>query len=108
MPTRLAAWSDRFIEASWLMVALVTPLFFNVFSSRVFEPDKATAFRAIMLFALGFWVLRELEQPGGPRVLPARWINGLKRNPFSLPVLILAGSYVISTIFSVQPDVSFW
>ncbi|MCS6801053.1 MAG: O-antigen ligase family protein [Chloroflexota bacterium] len=106
MPTRFAAQLDRLLEASWLMVAIVVPLFFNVFSSRVFEPDKLTAFRGIMIFALAVWLLRELELPGAPGSLPRRWIAGFKANPLAGPVAILALSYVISTIFSVQPLVS--
>lgn len=88
------------------MVAIVVPLFFDVFSSRVFEPDKLTAFRGIMLFALAVWLLRELEMPGAPGRLPRRWLEGIKANPLAVPVAILALSYVISTIFSVQPLVS--
>ncbi|GIW08180.1 MAG: hypothetical protein KatS3mg060_2985 [Dehalococcoidia bacterium] len=106
MPTRFAAYLDRLLEASWLMVAVVVPLFFDVFSSRVFEPDKLTAFRGIMIFALAVWLLRELEMPGAPASLPRRWLDGFKANPLAVPVAILALSYVIATVFSVQPMVS--
>jgi tetratricopeptide (TPR) repeat protein/O-antigen ligase len=106
MPTRLAGYLDRLLEASWLMVAIVVPLFFDVFSSRVFEPDKLTAFRGIMVFALAVWLLRELELPGAPGSLPRRWLEGFKANPLAVPVAILAFSYVVATIFSVQPSVS--
>ncbi|GIW09594.1 MAG: hypothetical protein KatS3mg061_0651 [Dehalococcoidia bacterium] len=106
MPTRLAAHLDRLLEASWLMVAIVIPLFFDVFSARVFEPDKLTAFRGIMLFALAVWLLRELEFPGAPATLPRRWWEGFQANPLGVPVAVLALSYLISTIFSVQPLVS--
>ena len=106
MPTRLAAHLDRLLEASWLMVAIVIPLFFDVFSARVFEPDKLTAFRGIMLFALAAWLLRELEFPGAPATLPRRWWEGFRANPLGVPVAVLALSYLISTIFSIQPLVS--
>src|SRR5574337_122300 len=37
------------IEAGWLAAVVVVPLFFNVYSSRVFEPDKLTTLRSIAL-----------------------------------------------------------
>src|SRR5262249_23247462 len=76
------------------------------FSSRVFEPDKLSAFRIIMLFALVAWAVRELELPGGLEGAPGRWLAGPRANPLGVPLLVLAGSYFISTIFSVQPAVS--
>lgn len=106
MPSKLAAFTDRLLEASWLMVALVIPLFFNVYSARVFEPDKLTAFRAIMTLALCAWMVRELEMPGAPGNLLRRWYAGLRANPFGLPLAVLTASYLLSTVLSIQPTVS--
>ena len=38
MLTRIAVFCDKLLEAGWLAALIVTPLFFNVYSSRVFEP----------------------------------------------------------------------
>lgn len=38
--TRLSHFCDRALEAGWLLGVTITPVFFNVYSSRVFEPDK--------------------------------------------------------------------
>jgi hypothetical protein len=38
--TKLDHWCEAVIEAGWLAALVVAPMFFNVFSSRVFEPDK--------------------------------------------------------------------
>ena len=40
MQTKLSVFCDKLIEAGWLASAAVIPVFFNVYSSRVFEPDK--------------------------------------------------------------------
>lgn len=88
------------------MAAILVPTFFNVFSARVFEPDKLTAFRVLMLFAITAWLIREMEFSGGLVDAPSRWFAALKENPFGVPLLVIAGSYVISTIFSIQPLVS--
>jgi len=39
-------WCDRLIEMGWLAAIIVVPLFFNIYSSRVFEPDKLTTLRS--------------------------------------------------------------
>ena len=38
--SKVGAFCDKLIEAGWLAVVVIVPLFFNVYSSRVFEPDK--------------------------------------------------------------------
>jgi len=49
MQTRVAVFCDRVIEAGWLVAAMAVPLFFNIYSSRVFEPHKLTLLRSIAL-----------------------------------------------------------
>ena len=52
------------------MAALVVaPMFFNVFSSRVFEPDKISLVRSIALMMLLAWVIKIAN--GGFVWLPA-------------------------------------
>ena len=41
---------------AWLLAALCTPLFFNIYSSRVFEADKAALARSLALLALAAWL----------------------------------------------------
>ena len=108
MPSRLAGYADRVIEASWLLIAFLVPLFFNVFSARVFEPDKLTLFRVLMLLAIGAWVVREFEFGSTGGSVFERWKTSLKQNPLAAPALVLASSYLLSTILSVAPQVSFF
>ena len=35
--TKLSAFCDWVIEVGWLAAVIVTPLFFNVYSSRIFD-----------------------------------------------------------------------
>jgi hypothetical protein len=51
-PTRLSRLADGLMEACWLAALVVTPLFFNVYSSRIFEPDKASLLRSLALIML--------------------------------------------------------
>jgi tetratricopeptide (TPR) repeat protein/O-antigen ligase len=61
MPTKLSFLCDRIIEAGWLVALVVTPLFFNVHSSRIFEPDKITLLRSLALLMVLAWMVKGLE-----------------------------------------------
>jgi tetratricopeptide (TPR) repeat protein/O-antigen ligase len=97
------------MEAAWLAAVSVVPLFFNVYSSRIFEPDKITILRTLALTTLAAWIIKLVEEGG------IKWKsqNGDKslfkyliRYPLMLPVMGLVIVYIISTIFSVTPSIS--
>lgn len=130
--TKLDAWLNGIIEAGWLAALVLAPLFFNVFSSRVFEPDKISLIRSIALLMLLAWVVKLAN--GGAPWLPAfngagaasaasttsttdeeteataapngwRRIVGL---PLLIPIILLVAAYAISTGFGVARFVSWW
>lgn len=112
MPNRLSRYCDGVIEAGWLLALVVTPLFFNVYSSRVFEPDKIALLRSLALMVLAAWLIKIIQE-GGLRFenLPAdrfRSLRGFLRLPLALPVLAFIASYLISTLFSVTPYTSWF
>ncbi len=102
--TRFSAILDGILEAGWLAAIIVTPLFFNIYSSRVFEPDKLTTLRSIALVMAAVWLARWVEEraAGGGR-LRFSW-----RTPLVLPTLFTVLIYLISTAFSVTPYTSFF
>ena len=115
MPTKLSRYAEGVMEAAWLAAIIVVPVFFNVYSSRIFEPDKITLLRSLGLIILAAWLVKLIEQGG------ARWEhiphdgNGVKATLQSLvhipligPVLALAFVYILATIFSVTPSTSLW
>ena len=59
--TTIALWCERIIEAGWLFALVFIPSYFNLLSSRHFEPDKATSLRAIVLIMVAAGILRALE-----------------------------------------------
>jgi tetratricopeptide (TPR) repeat protein len=101
--SRLSAFCDKVIEASWLAAVILAPLFFNVYSSRVFEPDKITLVRSLALVMVGAWIIKWLEERGrnGDRTDRVTW-----RTPLMLPTLLFAGIYLIASLLSVVPRVS--
>ncbi|HST03879.1 MAG TPA: O-antigen ligase family protein [Chloroflexia bacterium] len=58
MLSRLGQWADRGIEIGWLAAVLIAPIYFNVYSSRVFEPDKISTLRTIVLLMLVAWIIK--------------------------------------------------
>jgi tetratricopeptide (TPR) repeat protein len=101
--SRLSAFCDRVIEASWLAALILAPLFFNVYSSRVFEPDKITIVRSLALIMVGAWIVKWLEERGRNPDRPDRvtW-----RTPLMLPTLVFVIVYIIASALSIVPRVS--
>ena len=46
------------MEAAWLAAVMLVPLFFNIYSSRIFEPDKLTLLRSLALVILAAWLVK--------------------------------------------------
>ncbi|HOU15914.1 MAG TPA: tetratricopeptide repeat protein [Anaerolineae bacterium] len=100
--SRLSAFCDRALEAGWLLGVTITPVFFNVYSSRVFEPDKLTTLRALATVMAMLWLVRLLEEILHKRApLRFSW-----RTPMVLPALVLMAVYLISSAFSLVPYTS--
>ena len=49
LSTKLSRYAEGVMEAAWLAAVIVVPVFFNVYSSRIFEPDKITLLRTIWI-----------------------------------------------------------
>lgn len=112
MPNRLQKLCDAIMEAAWLAALVVAPLYFNVFSQRVFEPDKIALVRSLALVALAAWLVKQIDRwrrgaepvsPGGEQAAIPLW-----RRPLARAVLALAAVYLLSTLASVTPRQSFW
>jgi len=86
------------VEGGWILIALALPLFFNVYSSRVFEPDKVALFRSLVVIMLAAWLIGRLGiRPARPRP-----------SPLLLLILALAGAWLLATAISLSPRISLW
>ena len=109
--SRTARVARGTIEACWLLALIVAPLYFNVQSERVFEPDKISLIRWLAIIAGGAWVVWVLETGWSPREGAESWRTVWRRLrdlPFALPALLVVLSYFISTLLSVAPNTSLW
>ena len=120
MSTKLSKWCEGIIEAGWLAALIIVPLFFNVYSARVFEPDKLSLLRSIALVMAAAWLVKLIEttlakaevraparETEQATARPGLWTR-IRETPLVLPTLLLALAYLISTIFSLAPRISWW
>jgi uncharacterized membrane protein len=110
LSTKLSHYAEGVMEAAWLAAIVLTPLFFDKYSSRIFEPDKATLLRTLALFMLLAWCVKIMDQAfaGVKNRLEKPSIKALVKIPLVLPILSLTSVYILATIFSVTPRISFW
>jgi len=100
--TKLSALCDKILEIGWLLAVIITPLLFNVYSSRVFEPDKLTTLRTVAVIMAAVWAVNLVEELAGGRYeVGFTW-----RTPLVLPTLFMVIVYFLSTILSVTSRVS--
>jgi len=106
---RLLRWADR---GGLVGRGHCYPLFFNFYSNRIFKASKVTLLGSIALVMLGAWLIKSLETWLSNREQGAQR-NGQKslaflHTPLVIPALFLMAVYVLTTITSVVPQVSFW
>ena len=89
-----------------MALAVVVPLFFNVYSQRSFESDKIALMRTIALVMALAWVIKELEARSW-KLEVGSWKLVL-RAPLVFPTLLLAIVYILTTITSIAPRLSLW
>lgn len=108
MDSKLSRWCDGLMEAGWLTALIITPLFFNIHSDRVFEPDKLTLLRSIAVVMASAWLVKFVDQQAWQQRGRLSWRHeeSIWKMPFVLPVTLIAIVYLISTLFSVTPSVS--
>ena len=103
LASKLSLFCDSALEAGWLIGIIITPVFFNVYSSRVFEPDKLTSLRSLATVMAVLWLVRFLEEKLQQRpALRFSW-----HTPLVLPALLTMGLYIISSALSLVPYTSF-
>jgi tetratricopeptide (TPR) repeat protein len=102
--TRLSAFCATIIEAGWIAAVVMVPLYFNVYSSRVFEPDKLTLLRSIAVFLAVAWIIKTIEEASHKKpIWRISW-----RTPLVLATLALVVIYLVATLTSVTRFTSLW
>ena len=62
MPNKLSRYADGVMEAAWLAAVILLPVYFNLYSSRIFEPDKISLLRSLALIILTAWIVKAIAE----------------------------------------------
>lgn len=109
MANKFSRFFSGVMEAAWLAAVSLIPIFFNIYSSRIFEPDKISILRSLALLSLGSWLLKLLSEGKSNAKEGSRnvsIVSYLWHYPMVGPVFGLIIVYSLSTIFSVTPLIS--
>jgi tetratricopeptide (TPR) repeat protein len=106
--SRLSQFCDHGLEAGWLLAVTITPVFFNVYSSRVFEPDKLTTLRALSTVMAVLWLTRFMDEHlrSGQPLRQQSAVRFSLRTPMVLPALVTMVVYLVATASSLVSYVS--
>jgi tetratricopeptide (TPR) repeat protein len=111
--TTISRWCARIIEACWVLALTLVPIYFNLFTARHFEPDKATTLRSLVVIAATMGLIRAIESLNArstappPTDGPSLW-RRFAAIPLSVPALVYALVFLFTTATSVVPGTSFW
>ena len=108
MASKLSRICDGLLEAGWLAALISVPLFFNIHSERVFEPDKVAILRSIAVLLFVALLVKGIDQFQRFDRRRLHWRHGASiwRMPFVLPIAALTSVYLISTLLSITPRIS--
>ncbi len=107
MQTRLSLFCDQIVETGWLAAAVVAPVYFNLASGRIFDPDKTALVRLLALIMGLAWLIGFLETGKDAPPLHAR-LTAWLRTPLIIPTLALLVVCLVATAGSIAPRQSLW
>jgi O-antigen ligase/Flp pilus assembly protein TadD len=89
------------VEMGWLLVAILVPLWVNLWAQQPFEFPKAALLRTLVWVMVGAWsagCLLGWQSPG----------RGLRDNPLLWPALTVGAVQILATALAVDRGVSLW
>lgn len=103
MRFNVRSFGKALMEVAWLAAVAAVPLFFNFSSAQTFEPDKMFLVRLLAIFASAAWLLTRIDLGGMPDRTD---LLSFLRIPLMKPILFLALAFIISSLFSIIPSMS--
>lgn len=90
--------ADKIIFLGFALIALIVPLLLTPFNYELFEFNKMIAVYGITALIVGAWVSKMIAQK---RIYIAK-------TPFDIPIILFVVSQLVSTLFSIDPHVSWF
>lgn len=111
--SKIGHFCESFLETCWLSALVLSAFFMNIYTQRMFEPDKAALIRSIAILMIVTWLIKLLETRN--LVIRDQKTENLNHyswnsiiNSLMLPAGLFIFSYLISSALSVLPNNSFW
>ncbi len=98
MKSNFLSFLDRGLRFSFYAIFFVVPLIVFSDNFELFEFNKMWTVFGFSLLVLFFWTSKI--------IMTGKFL--IKRTPLDLPILLFLLSQIVSTIFSLDPHVSFW
>ncbi len=95
---RIARIADRTIQICFLLLAILVPLIFTPINYELFEYNKMMLTYGITAVIVGAWVSKMIAQK----------CISVAHTPFDIPIGLLVLSQLVSTLFSMDPSVSWF
>ncbi|MHB8773187.1 MAG: tetratricopeptide repeat protein [Syntrophales bacterium] len=102
--SKLELFCAAAMEAGWLTAAVIIPVFFNLYTARIFEPDKIALLRSVAMMMACAWLICLIERGESAR----QYLTGKLRNPVFLSALAVIAVSLVATATSVAPGFSFF
>jgi tetratricopeptide (TPR) repeat protein len=90
---------DPLLEGGWLLIAVLPPLWVNLWSDQPFELSKVLLFRSLVWLLAVLWIVDSLGNQRGV------WL-ALRRHSLGIPVSTLAVVVLLSTHFALDSSLS--
>jgi len=97
---------DVALEATWLLLIFLLPLYFNPLGQQAFYFAKALLLQFMVCLMLGLYLARWFL--AGRDSGPFNLIAEVRRSPLQAAVIAFGLLWAISTVFSIMPEASFW
>jgi tetratricopeptide (TPR) repeat protein len=89
------------VEMGWLLVAILVPIWVNLWAQQPFELPKAALLRTLVWMMVGVWSAGCLLSWRSPR-------RDLRDNPLLWPALTVGAVQILATALAVDRGVSLW
>ncbi len=106
----LVMWCRRLLEFAWLLTIVLIPSYFNLLSSRHFEPDKSVVFRAIVTIMLACAAIIWVNGSGDAQQAQTKstWWQRMRAFPLGIAIIAYVSVFVLATATSIVPGLSWW
>jgi len=94
----VASWCNRVIRFGFYLLFILVPLILTPWNYELFEYNKMMLTYGLTVIVVGAWIVKMIQN---------REFR-VARTPLDLPIALFVGSQLVSTLFSIDPHVSWY